>query len=130
MNIQATYFSAILLLAMALLPSPAAAQEWHEGLCQATVVASLSFPVAGVLAKIVKQEGETVKEGDVILELENELEALEVSRQKLAVEAAKMEFERTKTVFDKGGSVSREDMEQKEAVWKISIVESSRRRRS
>ena len=56
-------------------------------------------------------------------ELESETEALEVSRQKLAVESARKEFERSKSVFQKGGSVSQEDMEQKEAVWKIAIVE-------
>jgi len=120
---RAARFAAILLLALTLLPFSAAAQEWHEGLCQATVDASLSFPVPGVLGKVLKKEGEAVKEGDVILELESGMETLEVTRQKLAVAAAKSEFERTKKVFDKGGSVTAEDMEQKEAVWKISEVE-------
>lgn len=116
-------FFAVLLLSLTFLPGSLAAQDWHEGLCQATVDASLSFPVPGVLAKIVKKEGETVKEGDVILEMESEMETLEVTRQKLAVASAKSEFDRTKKVFDKGGSVTAEDVEQKEAVWKIAIVE-------
>src|SRR5687768_16850181 len=55
-------FGALLVLS---LPFSAVAQEWHEGLCQATVDASLSFPVPGVLGKVVKKEGEAVKEGDV-----------------------------------------------------------------
>ncbi|HWB04608.1 MAG TPA: efflux RND transporter periplasmic adaptor subunit [Verrucomicrobiales bacterium] len=99
------------------------AQDWHQGLCQANVDASLSFPVGGVLSKILVKKGDAVKEGDVILQLENETETLEVERQRLAVEAAKKEFERTKQIFEKGGSVSRADMDQKEAVWKIAIVE-------
>lgn len=118
------YSISFLLCAFLLPPVPAAmAQDWQEGLCQASVDASLSFPIGGILSKILVKEGESVKAGDVILELESETEALEVTRQKLAVEAAKKEYERTKQVFDKGGSVSREDMEQKEAVWKIAIVE-------
>jgi RND family efflux transporter MFP subunit len=114
---------AVLALAFLMVPLTAAAQDWHEGLCQATVDASLSFPVPGVLAKVEKKEGEPVKQGDVILELESETENLEVSRQILAVDAAKKDFERSKSVFAKGGSVSQEDVEQKEAVWKIAIVE-------
>ena len=75
--------------AAAVFPFRVAAQDWHVGLCQASVDASLSFPVAGVLSRIVRQEGESVNAGDVILELESELEALEVTRQLLAVDAAK-----------------------------------------
>jgi RND family efflux transporter MFP subunit len=87
------------------------------------VDASLSFPVGGILARIMVKKGDAVREGEIILQLENETETLEVTRQKLAVEAAKREFERLKQVFDKGGSVSRADVDQKEAVWKIAIVE-------
>ena len=99
------------------------AQEWHTGLSQASVDATVSFPVGGIIAKILKKENEPVKAGEVILELENELETLEVERQKLAVAASFKEYERTKKVFDKGGSVSEEDVEQKEAVWLIAQVE-------
>jgi RND family efflux transporter MFP subunit len=101
----------------------AAAQDWHQGLCQANVDASLSFPVGGVLSKILVKKGDAVKEGEIILQLENETETLEVTRQHLAVEAAKKEFERAKQIFQKGGSISQADMDQKEAVWKIAIVE-------
>ncbi len=106
-----------------LLPVSSRAQDWHTGLSQASVDATVSFPVGGIIAKILKKENEPVKEGEIILELENDLETLEVARQKLAVEAARKEFERTKKVFDKGGSVSQEVVEQKEAVWKIAEVE-------
>jgi membrane fusion protein (multidrug efflux system) len=108
---------------MALLQGSAFAQEWHEGLCVASVDASLSFPIPGVLARIHLKEGELVKEGQVILELESEIESLEVERQKLAVEAARKDYERTKKAFDQGGSVRAEEMEQKEAIWKIAQVE-------
>lgn len=102
---------------------PLAAQDWHQGLCQASVDASLSFPVGGILASVLVKKGDAVKEGEVILQLENETETLEVTRQKLAVEAAKKEYERVKQVLDKGGSVSRADVDQKEAIWKIAMVE-------
>ena len=106
-----------------LLPATLRSQDWSPGLSQASVDATVSFPVGGVIAKILKKENEPVKEGEVILELENDLETLEVARQKLAVEAARKEFERTRKVLEKGGSVSQEDVEQKEAVWKIAQVE-------
>ncbi len=98
-------------------------QEWYTGLSQASVDATVSFPVGGIIAKILKKQNEPVKEGEVILELENDLETLEVARQKLAVEASFKEFERTKKILAKGGSVSVEDVEQKEALWKIAQVE-------
>ena len=119
------HYSLICLTAiLALLPTAALrAQEWHTGLSQASVDATMSFPVGGTISKILKKENEPVKEGEVILELENDLETLEVARQKLAVEAARKEFERMKKILEKGGSVSQEDVEQKEAVWMIAQVE-------
>lgn len=108
---------------MALLMVPLRAQDWHTGLCQARVDAELSFPVGGVIAQILKKEGEPVHRDDVILELESNMESLEVARQALAVEAAKKDFERTKKVLTNGGSVTQEEVDQKEAVWKIAQVE-------
>lgn len=116
--------SGLLMLLLALLAVPVLrAQEAYTGLCQARVDASLSFPVAGVIAQILKKEGDTVRAGDVILELESTMESLEVARQELAVAAAKKDYERTKQVLAKGGSVTQEDVDQKEAVWKIAQVE-------
>jgi len=108
-----------------LLVSPLRAQapDWHQGLCQGRVDATLSFPVGGVIARILKKEGDTVRSDDVILELESNLETLEVARQTLAVEAAKKDFDRTKKVLTNGGSVTQEEVDQKEAVWKIAQVE-------
>ncbi len=98
-------------------------QEWHTGLCQGRVDTTLSFPVGGIISQILKKEGDTVRQDDVILELESGLESLEVARQTLAVEAAKKDFERTKKVLANGGSVTQEEVDQKEAVWKIAQVE-------
>ncbi len=114
------YLAAVVTL---LQPDTLRAQDWHTGLSQASLDATMSFPVGGTIAKILKKENDPVKEGEVILELENDLETLEVARQKLAVEASRKEFERTKKILEKGGSVSLEDVEQKEAVWLIAQVE-------
>jgi RND family efflux transporter MFP subunit len=105
------------------LPSAAWCQEWHTGLCYPKVDASVSFPIGGVIAQILKKENDTVHEGDVIIELESTIESLEVARQALAVEAAKKDFDRTKKVRADGGSVSQEEVEQKEAIWKVAQVE-------
>jgi RND family efflux transporter MFP subunit len=100
-----------------------AADPWHAGLSEPRVDASLSFPLAGVLSVVRVKEGDVVKAGDVLLELENESERLEVQRRHLAMQAARKEYERTKLVFDQGRSVSREELEQKEATYKIAEVE-------
>lgn len=119
MKNAALFISALTLL----LPSAALCQDWHTGLCQARVDASLSFPVGGIVSRILVKENEPVKENDVILELESTTESLEVARQTLAVEAAKKDFDRTKKVRSDGGSVSQEEVEQKEAIWKVAQVE-------
>jgi RND family efflux transporter MFP subunit len=112
-----------LLVTLALFATAVRAQDWHDGLCEAKVDASLSFPVGGVLAKVLVKEGEQVKAGQPLLELENDIETLEVKRQELAVEAARKDFDRTKNAFSRGGSITQEELDQKEAVWQISIVE-------
>jgi RND family efflux transporter MFP subunit len=112
----------IVALSPLVIPS-AHGQEWHTGLCQARVDASVSFAVGGVIAQVLKKEGDSVRENEVILELESTIESLEVARQTLAVEAAKKDFDRTKKVRTDGGSVSQEEVDQKEAIWKVAQVE-------
>lgn len=115
--------SRILLTAVLLTAAARAQQDWHEGLCKPSVDASLSFPVAGVLAKVLVKEGDAVKSGQALMELESDTEALEVERQSLAVDAARKDYERTKNAFARGGSITQEELDQKEAVWKIAQVE-------
>ena len=53
---------------------PLAAQEWHQGLCIRRMWMLSSFSIGGVLSKVFVKQGDAVKAGDPILELENEVE--------------------------------------------------------
>ena len=113
------------LTALTLTPDRARAAdpEWFTGVSEASRDAALSFPIGGVLARSLVKEGDAVAAGAVLLELENDIEKLEVERMTLAVEVARKDYERTKQVFERGSSVSREELEEKEAKWKIAVVE-------
>jgi RND family efflux transporter MFP subunit len=95
--------------------------------------------VSGVVASISKLEGQFVQQGDVILELEKEQEALEVQRRKLVseskvevtaaryrVETLRLELETARQLFDSTRSVSREELQQKELEYKLAQAEVER----
>lgn len=105
---------------------------WGQGLAPRGITepcrdATLSATVAGTLAVIHKKEGEPVRAGEVILELEKELESIEVERRQLIAESKveleaarrraeqlRLELEATRRLYDSTGSVSREQLQQKE----------------
>ncbi len=98
-------------------------QEWIDGLSEPATDTTLAFPTAGVLGKILVKDGQEVKVGDLLATLDEEQEKLEVERRSLVMEAAKKDYERTKQVFENGKSVSRDELEQKEANFKVAEVE-------
>ena len=83
----------------------------------------LSLPVPGIVASIHLREGDTVKTNQVILELDSRLEELEVDRRKLVLDNRKSDWESTRTVFEKGNSVSRDELLKKEADYKVAVAE-------
>ena len=98
--------------------------------------ATLSSTVAGTILRVRVEEGDRVKKGDVLLELESELEVLEVARRKLTweskaevesagdrVKTVEMDLEGTRKLFESTQSVSREELEQKELEYKLSVAE-------
>ncbi len=109
-------------LALSLI-SPTFAQVWIDGLSEPQTDGTLGFQLAGVLATLLVKDGQAVKQGDLLATLDDELEKLEVVRRALVKEAAKKDYERTKQVFDNGKSVSRDELDQKEANYKVAAVE-------
>ncbi len=110
------------IVALCLLAS-ASAQDWIDGLSEPQQDSTLGFQLAGVLASLSVKDGQAVKEGDLLASLDNELEKLEVARRALVRDAAQKDYERTKQVFDNGKSVSRDELDQKEANFKVAEVE-------
>ncbi len=117
---------------------------WGQGLAPRGITepyrdATLSATVAGTLAVIYKKEGERVRAGEVILELEKDLESLEVERRRLVAES-KVELEAARRraeqlqqelaamrgLYDSTRSVSREQLQQKELETRLAEGELER----
>ncbi len=84
---------------------------------------TLSSSVQGTIHAEKFQEGEEVKKGDVILELDSTLEELEAERRKFVMVHAKADYEATKTLFEKTKSVSKDEMDKKETEFRVAAAE-------
>jgi RND family efflux transporter MFP subunit len=116
------------------------AQQWTvRGITEPVKDVTLGSPVAGVVASIYKQEGQSVRQAEVILELEKEQESLEVQRRKLIaeskvevtaagyrVETLRLELDTARQLFESTRSVSREELQQKELEYKLAQAEVER----
>lgn len=69
------------------------------------------------------KEGDFVQANEVILELDERLEALEVERRRIVMENSKADWESTKVVFDKTSAISRDVLLKKEADYKVATTE-------
>jgi RND family efflux transporter MFP subunit len=137
MKTKRTLFAIVILAASAL---GAHAQQWTvRGITEPIKDATLGATVAGIVASINKQEGETVRQGEVILELDKEQEALEVERRKLIaeskvevtaaqyrVETIRLELDTARQLYESTRSVPREELQQKELEYKLAQAEVER----
>jgi len=112
-------------------------QQWTprgitEPYKDATLNATVSEPVAAILCS----EGQFVREGTVILELEREEESLEVDRRRLIaeskaevkaarqrLESLQLDLEATRQLYESTQSVSREELLQRELECKLAEAE-------
>ncbi len=107
-----------------------------QGITEPSKDSLISATVSGRLHKIYMQEGRVVKRGDVILELESTPERLEVARRKLValskveldtaearMETSKLDLEATRKLYKNTGSISKEEMMEKELEFKIAKAE-------
>ncbi len=94
------------------------------GITEPILDAVLAFPVTGVVSARAIEEGAAVRKGQVIVELDKQLEELEVERRRLAMRLAEAELERLRALASKNAiSVSREETDKKEAEFGIAKVE-------
>lgn len=107
-----------------------------QGVTEPVQDSTLAATVNGSVASITRKEGEAVKSGDIIVELDSDIEALEVTRRKLVadskakvqaaesrVETLRMDLDSTRQLFDASKSVSKEDMQKKELEFKLADAE-------
>jgi len=114
------FLALILLFA---LPAHAADPLTVNGITEPFLDVTLSVSVAGIISTEYFKEGETVKQGDVILELDKKLEELEVQRRKAVMDQNKMEADSTRVLVQTTKSVSKEESAKKEAEFAIATAE-------
>lgn len=110
-----------------------------KGITEPCNSSTISATVAGRLAVIHKKEGEYVRKGEVILELEKDEEELEaelkklISESKIEVTSAQykdsilnIDYLATKQLFDSTKSVSAEEVIKKELDYKLAVADYDR----
>jgi len=140
---RARWLALAVVTALPLVSPPARGEEALAiaGITEPVKEATLSAMAPGTIRKIHAREGDRVKEGDVILELDKQAEELEVARRKLVWESraevdsaaervttVKADLEGTRRLFQQGQSVSKDEMEKKELEYKLAVAELERLR--
>ncbi|MHB8519224.1 MAG: efflux RND transporter periplasmic adaptor subunit [Limisphaerales bacterium] len=96
---------------------------WVSGLTESFKDVILSASVPGTVAARYFREGDFVKKGQVIVELDKKLEELSVQRHKLVADQLKIDVDGTRYVFEHGKSVSAEDLAKKELDYQVALVD-------
>lgn len=110
-----------------------------SGLTEPIGDVTLSFDVDGTIAVIHFKEGDAVKKGDRLIELNKRFEELEVRRSKMTWESKvemdsakvrsdmlKKVYESTLALYRKTGSVSKEELEKKELEYELAEADYQR----
>lgn len=110
-----------------------------SGITEPVDEVTLSASGAGTISAVFFKEGETVRKGDTIIELDNRLEKLEVARRKMIwqskveVEAAaakvstlKSMLEATRDLFETTGSISKDELERLSLEHKLALADLKR----
>ncbi|MGO8765096.1 MAG: efflux RND transporter periplasmic adaptor subunit [Limisphaerales bacterium] len=94
-----------------------------NGITEPLMDVTLGLADAGIIHTQFFKEGDSVKKGDVILELDKNLETLEVQRYQAVMDQAKMIFDSTRLLDQTTKSVSKEDLEKAEAGYNVAAAE-------
>jgi RND family efflux transporter MFP subunit len=114
------------LLAVLLLLPPAlsAAEAVHvPGITEPFLDVTLSASVPGIVTARRCKEGDSIQEGQVLVEFDRKLEELEVSRRQIVRDQKSNDFEATKKLFNATRGISREDLDKKEVEFRVAAVE-------
>jgi membrane fusion protein (multidrug efflux system) len=103
--------------------APAAELPARAGITEPVFDVTLSLPVPGIITALKVKEGDLVQTNDLLLELDKRLEELEVARRKCTADNHKVDWESTRTVFEKSSSVSKDELLKKETDYLVSQAE-------
>jgi membrane fusion protein, multidrug efflux system len=113
-----------LLLNLATFSGSAADALCCSGITVAFHDVTLSASVPGIVNRWKFKEGDFVKEAEVIVELDKNLEELEVARRKLVMDVRKNDWEALRTLVNKSSiSVKKEELEKAEADYRVAVIE-------
>ena len=101
----------------------AAAEPVAVGIIQPFIDVTLSAPVPGIVTSRKIKEGDRVRQGDLLLELDNNLERLEVDRRRIVRDQKRAVYESTKKLFGTTKGVSKEELDQTETEFRVAEVE-------
>ena len=93
--------------------------QWFEGITHPIMDSTLGSPNDGVIGNRYFEEGDAVKQGEVIIELATEIEKLDVERRRVAMNLAQKEWDRLRQLAEKTNSVSAERLETSEGSYQI-----------
>jgi RND family efflux transporter MFP subunit len=114
------------LLAAGFISTASAAEPIEiSGITRPFMDVTLGLSEAGIIHTQLVNEGDIIKKGDVILELDKNLETLEVSRREAVRDQNKMVYDSTLALSQNTKSVSKEDLEKSLAEYNVSSAEYS-----
>ncbi len=117
------YLMLAILMSLAGLAAAPAESLQVSGITEPFLDVTLGLGDAGIIDDQFFKEGDLVKKGDVILELDKKLETIEVSRRKAVMDQDKMVYESTRELSETTKSVSKEDLTKAEAQSNVSTAE-------
>ena len=114
---------ALILGWFAALSAQAADPVQMDGITEPFHDVTLGLATAGIIHQQLFQEGDAVKKGDVILQLDTRLEELEVARRKAVMVQNKLLLDSTRELFQSTKSVSKQDLSKAQADADVSEAE-------
>jgi RND family efflux transporter MFP subunit len=93
------------------------------GITEPYLDVTLGLADAGIIRNQYFKEGDRVKQGDVILELDKNLEKLEVERRKAIMDQDKMIHDSTRELSETTKSVSQEDLIKAESDYEVATAD-------
>jgi RND family efflux transporter MFP subunit len=94
-----------------------------SGITEPYLDVTLAASVPGLISRRAFNEGDAVKKGDVIVELDKGLEELEVERRLSVMERSKTDLDSTKVLVSTTKSVSKDELGKKEMDFRVAKAE-------
>jgi RND family efflux transporter MFP subunit len=94
-----------------------------NGITEPFLDVTLTAPVSGIIREKHFKEGEFVKQGDVILELDKKLEEYELARRKAVMDRSKADLDSTRVLLSTTKSVSKDEAEKKAMDYHVAAAE-------